>query len=344
MISGAGWISVGPGYRRHVLNDDAVIDASTAISWRGFMMANAIFEFPLLAGGRLTTGVEALWQDATQLNYFGVGPDSSVDLRSQYRLQTMNVVGYARYRPTRSLAVVGRFGWIDRPSVSSATGWFNPDHLDAQATFPDDPAMTIAVQPWFLHGEVAILTDTRDYDDHPTRGALYRAAAGAYEADQRRFSFRRYELEGLQVFRLFDRAWFLALHGWGVFADAEADQEMPFYLMPTLGGSNTLRGFHNYRFRDRNLLLASAESRWPLFAHVDAAVFIDTGNVAARAEDLGLDKVVYGFGFRAHSHRSTIGRVDVAYNAEGWHVFFRSNDPFNLKRLNRWVAAIPFVP
>jgi hypothetical protein len=121
-------------------------------------------------------------------------------------------------------------------------------------------------------------------------------------------------------------------------------QQVPFYMMPSLGGANTLRGYSNYRFHDRHLLLASAESRWPIFAHVDAAAFVDSGTVAARAEDLGLDKVVYGFGMRVHSHSSTTARVDVVHTDEGWKVMFRSSDPFNLARLKRWTAAVPFVP
>jgi hypothetical protein len=91
-------------------------------------------------------------------------------------------------------------------------------------------------------------------------------------------------------------------------------------------------------------VFASTESRWPLFAHVDLAAFVDTGTVAARVEDLGLDKWVYGFGVRLHSHTSTTARVDVAHTDEGWKVLFRSSDPFNVSRLKRWTAAVPFVP
>ena len=344
MISGAGWISGGPGYRTFVMGDRALIDASAAISWRGFLMADLAFEMPRLANERLTIGAEALWQDSTQLNYFGLGPDSPEGLRSQYRLQTLNIVGYAEYRTTRWLALSGRFGWLDSPSVSSATGFFKPDDLDAQTTFPNDPAMTIADQPQFLHGEVALTADTRDYADHPTHGALYRAAAGTYYADQSRYRSRRYEVEGLQTIPVLDGLGVFVLRGWGVFSNAASDQEVPFYLMPSLGGSSTLRGYSNYRFHDRHLLLANAESRWALMPHVDIAAFVDAGTVAARVEDLGFDTTVYGIGFRLHSHKATIGRADIAYNDEGWQVMFRSNDPLNLRRLARWTAAIPFVP
>jgi outer membrane protein assembly factor BamA len=163
-------------------------------------------------------------------------------------------------------------------------------------------------------------------------------------ADQRHFSFQRYEVQGLQTLPMFDQAVVVVLHGWGLFTHAAPGREVPFYLMPSLGGSYTLRGYSNYRFHDRQLLLASAETRWPIFDHLDGAVFVDAGTVAAKVGDLGFDKTVYGFGLRVHSHRSTLARLDVAHTAEGWHVMFRSSDPFRIRRLTRWVADVPFVP
>ena len=92
------------------------------------------------------------------------------------------------------------------------------------------------------------------------------------------------------MFPLFDRAWMVVLRGWGVFTHASPTQEVPFYMMPSLGGANALRSYSNFRFHDRQLLLAGAESRWPIFDHLDAAVFLDAGTVTARVGDLGLDK------------------------------------------------------
>jgi hypothetical protein len=345
MVTGAGWISVGPGYRTRLLNGRAVIDTYAQISWRGYTNADASLEFPLLAGGRLTVGSEALWQDAKQVNYFGLGAASDPTLRSHYRLQSLNVVGYAKYRPRRSLAIGGRFGWLDGPSVGSATGPFSRDYLDTQATFPNDPAMTVPRQPQFLHGEVSATADTRDAPGHPTSGAVYRAAVGVYsDRDLDAYSFRRYEVEGAQFVPLFDEAWIIAVRGWGVFSDTPPGNAVPFYLTPGLGGANTIRGYSDYRFHDRHLLLASAESRWPLFQHIDAAVFVDTGTVAARVRDLGFDRTAYGLGFRVHSHQATTARVDVARGTEGWQFVFRLNDSFSLSRLARWTAAVPFVP
>src|SRR5262249_11880334 len=41
MITGAGWISIGPGYRKHLFDERAFVDGSAAISWHGYKMAQA---------------------------------------------------------------------------------------------------------------------------------------------------------------------------------------------------------------------------------------------------------------------------------------------------------------
>src|SRR6187549_2784051 len=53
MISGAGWISLGPGYRRNFFDGRARGDVHATVSWRAYLLGNATFEFPLLASGHL---------------------------------------------------------------------------------------------------------------------------------------------------------------------------------------------------------------------------------------------------------------------------------------------------
>jgi outer membrane protein assembly factor BamA len=115
--------------------------------------------------------------------------------------------------------------------------------------------------------------------------------------------------------------------------------------MPSLGGHNTLRGFSDFRFHDRNLLAINAEARVALFRHIDGAVFADAGNVAPGVGDLNLDQRAYGFGLRVHSLQSTFARFDVGHSHEGWHAFFRLSEPIaHSKRIERRTAEIPFVP
>jgi hypothetical protein len=114
--------------------------------------------------------------------------------------------------------------------------------------------------------------------------------------------------------------------------------------MPTLGGHNTLPGYIDYRFLDRNLLLLAAESRWALTSHLDAAFLFGAGSVAPRIGSLNLRKISVGAGLRVHSSTATIGRLNIAHSADGWLLLFKLDEPFALSRLARRTATAPFVP
>lgn len=343
MATGAGWISAGPGYRQHFLDRHLFIDGSASISWRAYKNAQARIELTDLARNHVTVGFQARWQDLTQVSYFGTGPDTVESDRSEFRLKDTDLAGYGIIRANRWLSFGGRFGWIKQPTISSSVGPFDRDFPDTRLVFPTDPG--VAQQTSLLHGGATVEADTRDYPGRPTKGGMYRAAAQAFaDRDLHQFSFRRYEAEGLQVLPIVGERWVIALHGWGVFSDTSEDNSVPFYMLPSLGGSNTLRGFHDYRFHDRNLLVANVESRWALFSHVDVAAFVDAGNVAARFGDLNLDKKSYGGGIRLHTRSSTFARLDVAHSREGWQVLLRLNDAFRLARRSLRTSVIPFIP
>jgi hypothetical protein len=345
MITGAGWISLGPGYRHHVINDFAVIDLSTALSWRGYKVGQARVELPSLADDHIVVGSQVRWSDLTQITYFGAGADSSEATRSDYRLQTTDSVFYFTVRSNRVVSVSGGVGWVTRPGISSSTGPFDRDLPDTPDMFAAEPGAQLARQPRFLHGSLALAADTRDHPGHPTRGGIYRAAwSGFKDRDHGLFTFDRYEIEGAHFLPLWTRRSVLALHGWGVFSTPAAGRDIPFYLLPSLGGHNTLRGYTDYRFHDRHLLGVNVESRWALFQHLDAAAFADAGNVAARAGDLDLARTSYGTGVRLHTRTSTIARFDIARSREGWQLLFRLNDPLRMARHARRAASIPFAP
>ena len=345
MITGSGWISAGPGYRRHFSHDRVFVDGSAAISWRTYLMAQARFELQDLAARHLTIGSQVRWQDLTQVNYFGTGPNSLKEDRSAYRLKNTDVVGYGTYQVNHWLAIDGAFGRLQRATISSPTGPFQSGYPSSLELFAFAPGVGLDTQPNFLHGDAAITADTRDYPRHPTRGGLYRASVTQYsDRDAGMFSFRRYQAEGLQFVPVRGATWILALHGWGVFSDTSAGNEVPFYMLPSLGGHDTLRGYRDYRFHDRNMLLASAESRWALLSDLDVAAFFDAGNVSPTVGSLNLKKTDWGAGLRLHAHDSTLGRLDVGHSVEGWYAFFRLEDPFRLSRLTWRTADVPFVP
>jgi hypothetical protein len=346
MITGAGWISLGPGYRHQLLNRQALVDTSAALSWRGYKMAQARAELPYLAGNRLALASQVTWQDLTQVNYFGPGIDSPLSQRTNYRLRYTDVMAYATGRANRWLSVGGRLGLLHHATVSPAAGW-HIAHPDTQQLLGEDLAPGLTLQPSFVHADVSLTADTRDHSGHPIRGGFYRVAwESFFGPDAGKYSFQRYELEVGQFIPVVRGAGLLALRAWAVFSDPAHGHVVPFYMLPSLGGQNTLRGYRDYRFHDRDLLAFSAESRWALTTHVDGAVFLDAGTVAPRVVDFRLSplKTSYGVGVRVHTRTTTLGRFDVGHSREGWRFLFKLNDPLELKRSSRRSIVAPFVP
>ena len=60
MIAGAGWVSVGPGYRRYFASDRMMFDTSAAVSWHLYKMAQVRLERQQLAEGHLVIGAQAM--------------------------------------------------------------------------------------------------------------------------------------------------------------------------------------------------------------------------------------------------------------------------------------------
>lgn len=109
---------------------------------------------------------------------------------------------------------------------------------------------------------------------------------------------------------------------------------MPFYERPSLGGSDTLRGYIANRFTDNAAWHAVTEYRfWVIprgFAFTDTirierigmALFYEAGTVADSLGKLADARVhtSYGVGFRVSLERTAVFRADVGFSREDVNV------------------------
>ena len=237
MVTGAGWVSAGIGYRHWLFDDKAVVDGSVGYSWRGYKAAQARVEFPAIRRSRLGFGVQYRWQDLTQVTYFGAGPDALEDDRSEYRMTSHNVVGFGTLRTTRWLSLRARAGWLYSPSLGAPTGHFRRGYPSTFDVFPNDGTLMRPDQPNFLHADLSVVADTRTRSNHPTHGGLYRVSWATFrERDAREFLFQRYEAEAVHLVPVASNRIVFTVHGWTVMTDASAGGRCP---LPT---SRTGRG------------------------------------------------------------------------------------------------------
>jgi outer membrane protein assembly factor BamA len=339
MIPGAG-ISVGPGYRQHLFGKSAVIDASGGVSWRQYRMMRSRLEWPHLFNDRLSVGTELKYQDFTQVNFFGVGDDSLKTNQTNYRLKDVDVLGFAAVRPAPWLSIGGRVGTLRRVGIAAGASGLSPS---TAARFDEVTAPGLTRQPDYLHADVSAAIDTQDVPGYPSSGGRYRVSFASFHDQQyARYSFRRLDADAAHYIPIFHNNWVLVLHGRAVVSQTGAGQEVPFYMLPTLGGQNTLRGFLDYRFRDRDLLLFNAEYRWPIFRALDGALFYDAGTVAPSLQALSMrhPHTDYGMGIRLHTTRRTLVRVDVARSPEGMRALFTFTTPLGPPSR----TVVPYAP
>ncbi len=82
------------------------------------------------------------------------------------------------------------------------------------------------------------------------------------------------------------------------YVNNETGDRVPFYFLPYVGGSDTVRGFREFRFRDENILFLNAEYRIRVHRFLHVAPFFDAGEVRADWEDIGPGDLRTSYGDR----------------------------------------------
>ena len=121
-----------------------------------------------------------------------------------------------------------------------------------------------------------------------------------WDVGRKQFAFRQTEFEAQKFVPYFNGGRVLAFRASVVLSFPKADDAVPVYLQPTLGGSDELRGFVPYRFKDDHSVNLTAEHRWHAFSMLDMALFADAGKVVPLKRDIDVSRLHYsgGIGFR----------------------------------------------
>ena len=220
-------------------------------------------------------------RNMNELDFFGIGSKSDRASQSDYRLRetSFGTRGWVRVRPNIR---VGGIALMYSPQLGSGS--------DALRSI--EKVFTSSEVPGF--GAEPLFTRYRAFVEVTRHQSTYQfATETARDHDGGQYNFRRVEVEAQEQVGGLKPGQRLTLHG--LIGATNQGAVVPYYLEYTLGGNSlgafrpntigsdgtkeTLRGFQNYRFRDRDLLLMQAEYRIPLRAGVDATVFYDAGQV-----------------------------------------------------------------
>jgi hypothetical protein len=328
-VAPGGGVAVGIGYDTP-RSQDWFRNANAKVSINGYWSAMG-------ETGRQTQrsrlGVFGSFRRLNGLKFFGLGPDSALVDLSSFRLRDreLGTRGWLRVRPDLKLG-----GIAELYLASLGVGSEEATSIEKIFQIADLPGFTTERHFARYRGYVEVMHPTMADPAKPD--ATYKSHQGIYqlavEATRDRdgglYNFQRVELEVREQFAGFKAGHKLTLHG--LVGVTNQDGVVPYYLQYTLGGNSlnafradmiggdgtkaTLRSYRNYRFRDRNLVLAQAEYRIPLHTHVDATVFYDAGNVAPRPSDLFEEwKQGTGFSLSYMNKGAPLARMDVGFGS-----------------------------
>jgi outer membrane protein assembly factor BamA len=308
-----GGFAAGLGARKP-FGDSGAISVIGAYSINSFWRAQTDVSLPSFASNRGRVSLRAGYLDAPDVKYYGVGQDSNKDDKTFFGYTPFGGGGRLDFDVSRNFSVGGGVNYIDIETNSGATG----PSIEERFSPADTPGLELD-QFKYVNSTARAVVDWRQPLGYAGTGGLYRVQFDDFrETDNDQYSFRSLEAEVTQLIPLMRANWVVALRGVATITDIDATEAIPYFMLPALGGGTTLRGFPDFRFRDRHRLVMNAELRWTPARFLDMAVFYDTGKVAARKGDLDFRDLEdsYGIGMRIIGPRGYAFRVEVAHSRE----------------------------
>jgi outer membrane protein assembly factor BamA len=320
-----GGLALGLGYMHHVSSYN-LLDVRGSYSLRNYKRAEVEFTAPRMFQRRGTLTLLGGFREATEVDFFGTGNASIKDNRTNFGFQNWYGSAAMAFRPTRKLFMLR--GGLELAEWKDQTGEGNSPSVDAIYNPTTLPGLGTRIT--YLHTQGTVGLDWRPTAGYARRGGFYGVTVHDYKDTEDTFGFQQVDYEVVQHFPILRETWAISLRGLVQTTFLKDRQQIPYFLLPSLGGGDNLRGYGSFRFRDRNSLLLQGEWRIMVNRYVDTAFFYDAGKVAALTSDLDLESLKhdYGFGVRFHSPVSTPLRVDLARGSEGLFLVFGTSAAF----------------
>jgi outer membrane protein assembly factor BamA len=324
MVPGSGF-AIGPTYTKPLREGEFIlrVDARAAVnqSYGGRLELS----MPRLFSDHAFANVSLQHRNISEMPYYGAGPESNKTGRSNYRLEDTNV----EFRPGVNVFKGLSAGLIGSYLAVNTGPGHASRYISADEQYGPLAAPGIDEQTNFWRGGGFVEYDWRDQPVYSTRGGKYSAQYVRYlDRDLGAYSFLRLDLDASQYIPLFNGTRVIGLHGSSSLTTAGNGQRVPFYLQPTLGGSNSLRGYRFNRFYGDNSVMVNGEYRWFCSPTLDMAVFVDAGKVFQHWEQWNFHNLEsnVGLSLRLKGRAGSPGLTfDTAFSHEGFQIWFRVN-------------------
>jgi hypothetical protein len=299
---------------RNPIGDDGAVTVFGGYSIASFSRIQADVALPSFALERLRLTLSAGYLDAPDVRYFGIGNFSRDEDETHFGYTPKGAGIRLDVRGGRHLSFAGGVRYLDIATSAGRTGT-----SIAEGFSPANTPGLERVDFTYVNSMAGAAFDWRKPLAYSGGGGLYRIQLDDYrDRDGGLYSFRSIEAEVVQLFPILRANWVIALRGLATLTDIADTAAVPYFLLPSLGGGSTLRGYPDFRFRDRHRMLMNAELRWTPARFKDMAIFYDTGKVASIPQDLNFQHLndSDGIGMRIVGMAGYAFRIEVAHSRE----------------------------
>ena len=320
LVLGAGYITFVSPYN--------TFDVRGSFTPSGYKLIEAQFLAPRLFRRTAVLSILGGWREATQVGFYGFGEaGQNQDNRADYAFQQPYASATLELRPTRGLFLMRGGVEITEWKQTAPNSESVPpvEAVYTPATLPG-----LGTRPVYLHSQGTIGIDSRFSPGYARRGGFYGVTFQDFTDQDSHFGFQQLDYEAIQHVPILRDSWVLSFHGLVHTAYSKTGQQIPFFMMPAVGGGSELRAYSSWRFRDQNTVLLQAEWRVMASRFLDGAVFYDAGKATTHRSDLNLSDLRsdFGFGVRVHGALLTPLRIDLAKGNEGFAIVFAASHAF----------------
>jgi hypothetical protein len=322
--SGGGF-TVGAGYRWFV-KDYNTLDIRGSVTPSGYKRFESEFIAPRLLQRRAQFSFIGGWREATQVGFYGLGTSTTKDDRTNYGFKQPYGAADFRVRPRRGLLVVSAAVETSQWQQTPGSG----DAPSVETVYVPETLSGLGAAVTYLHSQAGVAIDSRSSPGYARRGGVYGITFHDFNDADGQYGFKRIDYEAIQHVPLMRDAWVASFRAAVSTTGMKSGEQIPFFMLPAVGGGSSLRGYSSWRFRDRNSLELQSEWRVMVNRYVDLALFYDAGKVTAHTRDLTLDSLKhdYGVGVRFHGPLATPLRVEFARGNEGVALVFAASAAF----------------
>jgi len=321
-----GGFTLGAGYAAFVSPYNTV-DVRGSYTITGYKRIEAEFIAPRLFQRRGRFKALGGWREATAVGFYGIGTaNTSVDDRSEYSFRQPYVSGELTVFPTRKYLLFAGGGEYSQWDQGPTKG----DDPSIETIYTPDQLPGLGATVTYLHTNGTVGYDWRTSPGYTRRGGYYGVTVHDYHDTDGVYGFNQVDYEAIQHVPILREAWVLSFRARAQTTYLKDGQDVPFFMLPSVGGGSSLRAFSSWRFRDRNSMLLQAEWRIMVNRFMDTAFFYDAGKSTPSTKDFDFNglKSDVGFGVRFHGPFATPLRIEVAHGNEGLNIVFASSAAF----------------